>query len=92
VIKVEDLGLTQEEINEINKGIPFVDAKLYWKEGYGWTSQYWEKLYKLGWRMVESEKEPGVFLAVDEKGATVLSADSKLSLFKLLVNFMVGGG
>ena len=42
--------------------------------------------------MVESEKEPGVFLALDEKGATVLSAESKIALFKLLVNFMVGGG
>ena len=59
---MEEIELTQEEINEINKGIPFVDAKLYWKEGYGWTSQYWEKLYKVGWRMVESEEEPGVFL------------------------------
>ena len=89
---MEDLGLTHEEIYEINKGIPIVDAKLYWKEEYGWTSQYWEKLYKVGWRMVESEKEPGVFLALDEKGATVLSAESKIALFKLLVNFMVGGG
>ena len=50
------------------------------------------KLYRMGWRMVESEEEPGVFLALNEKGATILSADSKISLFKLLVNFMVGGG
>ncbi len=83
--------LTQEEINEINKVIPLVDAKLYWKEGYGWTSQFWDKLYNLGWRMVESEEEPGVFLAVNEKGVTVLAADGKISLFKLLNNYMVGG-
>jgi hypothetical protein len=89
---LENFEVTQEEINEINKGIPFVDAKIYWKEGYGWTSQYWEKLYRLGWRMVESEDEPGSFLALDEKGATILSADDKITLFKLLVNFMVGGG
>ncbi len=89
---MEEIEVTQEEINEINKGIPFVDAKIYWKEEFGWTSQYWEKLYRLGWRMVESEEEPGTFLAVDEKGATILSADDKVTLFKLLVNFMVGGG
>ena len=89
---MEKFEVTQEEINEINKAIPFVDAKIYWKEGYGWTSQYWEKLHRLGWRMVESKDEPGSFLAVDEKGATILSADDKITLFKLLVNFMVGGG
>jgi len=83
--------LTQEEINEINKGIPLVDAKLYWKEGYGWTSQFWDKMYSLGWRMIESQEEPGVFLVVNEKGVTVLAADSKISLFKLLNNYMVGG-
>jgi hypothetical protein len=89
---MEEIAVTQEEINEINKGIPFVDAKIYWKEGFGWTSQYWNKLYNLGWRMVESEEEPGAVLAVNEKGATILSADDKITLFKLLVNFMVGGG
>lgn len=88
---MEDIELTQEEINEINKGIPFVDGKLYWKEGYGWTSQFWEILYSRGWRMVESEEEPGVFLAVNEDGVAVLSAEGKISLFKLLVNYMISG-
>lgn len=89
---MEDIVVTQEEINEINKGIPFNDAKLYWKEGYGWSSQYWDNLSGLGWRMIESKEEPGAFIAVDEKGDTFLSADDKITLFNMLVNFMVGGG
>lgn len=89
---MENIEVTQEEINELNKEIPFVDAKIYWKEDFGWTSQYWEKLSRLGWKMVESEEEPGTFFAVDENGATILSSDDKITLLKLLVNFMVGGG
>lgn len=91
---MEEIKATPEEINEINeinKGIPFVDTKLYWKEGFGWSSRFWDRLYESGWRMVESEKEPGTFLIVNEKGATVISAASKLSLFILLTNYMVGG-
>jgi hypothetical protein len=87
---MEEIEVTQEEINEINKGIPFNDAKLYWKEGYGWSSQYWDKLSRLGWKMIESKEEPGAFVTVDEKGDTIHSADDKIILFKLLVNFMVG--
>lgn len=89
---MEEIEVTQEEINEINKSIPFVDAKLYWKDGYGWTSQYWEKLYRLGWRMVKSKEEPRAFFAMNEKGDAIFSADSKISLFKQLVNVMIGRG
>ncbi|MDR1194257.1 MAG: hypothetical protein LBK98_08865 [Peptococcaceae bacterium] len=84
--------LTQAAITEINKGIPFVDAKLYWREGFGWTSQYWDNLYRDGWRMVKSEDDPDTLLVKNEKGAIIFSAGNELELFKLLVNFLVGGG
>lgn len=84
--------LTQIEINEINKGIPFVDAKLYWREGFGLTSSYWDKLYKEGWRIVPSEDDPDLLDARDEKGAIIFSAETEIEIFKLLVTFMVGGG
>jgi hypothetical protein len=89
--RMDDLGMTPEEIKEINKGIPFKDTKLYWKEDFGWSSLFWDKLYESGWRMVESEKEPGTFLMVNEDGVTVISATSKFSLFLLLTNYMAGG-
>ena len=84
--------LSQLEIDKINKGIPFTDAKIYWKEGFGWSSHYWDKLYGEGWRMTQSEEDPDLILVKDEKGKTILSADTEIDLFKLLVNFMVGGG
>ncbi|MGM0689211.1 MAG: hypothetical protein ACQESO_06475 [Bacillota bacterium] len=94
-LKVKDMEeneVTQEEINEMNKMIPFVDTKIYWKDSYGWTSLYWEKLSKLGWSMVEPKDEPGTVHAIDDKGTAILSADDRITLLRLLVNFMVGGG
>ncbi len=88
---MDDLNMAPEEIKELNKGIPFVDTKLYWKEGFGWSSLFWDKLYESGWRMVEAEKEPGNFHIINEKGAAVISSNSKLSLFVLLTNYMAGG-
>jgi len=89
---MEAKEMTQEEINEINKGIPFVDTKIYWNDGYGWTSHYWDKLRNTGWKMVESKDDPATIHITDEKGAIILTADDRITLLKLLVNFMVGGG
>ncbi len=89
---MEENEVTQEEIIEINKGIPFVDTKIYWNEDYGWTSYYWDKLRNSGWRMVDSKEGPGTVHIIDDRGATVLTADDRITLLKLLVNFMVGGG
>lgn len=86
---MEEIEITQEEIDKINKEIPFVDGKIYWKEGYGWTSKYWEILSGAGWKMVE--EEPGVLLAVNELGQVIFSADSKISFLKQLVYIMIGG-
>lgn len=91
-IDYKNIPLTQAEVDKINKGIPFVDAKIFWKEGFGWTSKYWYILYTEGWRMKLSEEEPGLICVVDEGGKTILSDDNEVGLFKLLVNFMVGGG
>ena len=84
--------LTQEAVDGVNKGIPFVDAKIFWQEGYGWTSLYWNSLLEEGWKMERSKEVPDLFLAIDGKGKTILSADSEVDIFRLLVNFMVGGG
>lgn len=84
--------ITQEEINEINKGIPFVDTKIYYNEEYGWTSLYWDKLRGAGWKMVESKEDPGNVHIIDDREAKILTADDRITLLKLLVNFMVGGG
>ncbi|NLI14077.1 hypothetical protein [Pelotomaculum propionicicum] len=88
---MEDL-ITQKEIDEINEGIPFVDTKIYWKENYGWTSQYWDKLYKMGWRMVQSKKDPKIVIAQDENGNFCFSAQDRIDLLKTLVHYFIGGG
>ena len=88
----KDREIDQKEIDAINDGIPFVDAKIFWQEGYGWTSEYWQKLRKEGWKIVPSEKEPDLLIAQDEKGKTILEGPDKITLLRLMVNFMVGGG
>ncbi|HAG11023.1 MAG TPA: hypothetical protein DCK76_06490 [Desulfotomaculum sp.] len=78
--------MNQKEIDEINKTIPFVDAKILWKKDYGWTSQYWEKMHKTGWRMVQSKEDPEIIIIQDENGTNLFSAHDRITLLQLLLN------
>lgn len=79
----------QKEIDEINNTIAFTDTKIYWKENYGWTSKYWDELSKMGWRMVQSKNE---VIAQDENGNYCVSAIDRVTLLRILSNYMMGGG
>ncbi len=83
--------MDQKEIDEINKTIPFVEAKIFWKEDYGWTSRYWESLREMGWTLVQSKNDPETVIALDENGNECLSAPGKITLLSLLVNYILVG-
>ena len=53
--------MDQAEIDKINKTIPFVDGKIYWKDN-NWTSKLWEEMYEAGWRAVQSEESRNMLL------------------------------
>lgn len=78
--------MNQKEIDEINKTIPFVDAKIFWKKDFGWTSDYWEKMQKMGWRMVQSTEDPEIFIIQDENGKKLFSSNDKVILLQMLLN------
>ncbi len=90
--EIDREGYTQEDIDEINTYIPFVDTKIFWKEGYGWTSRYWESLRAMGWTRTQSKNEPGTVVALDENNNECLSAPDTITLLKFLTNYFLGGG
>ncbi len=88
---MDNKEMDQNRIDELNNTIPFVDTKIFWKEDYGWTSRYWESLRETGWTMVQSKNDPETVIALDENGNECLSAPGRLTLLKLLVNYILVG-
>ncbi|MBP7331991.1 MAG: hypothetical protein BWY65_01014 [Firmicutes bacterium ADurb.Bin373] len=90
--RVQD-GYDQNAIDELNKTIAFTDTKIYWKDGYGWTSRFWESLLAMGWKMIPSPLDPDYVVALDEHGVECLAAGpGRIPLLQLLTNYFIGGG
>ncbi len=81
----------KKRVEEINKLLPYVDAKIYWKEEENdWTSKLWEDLCKAGWRVVESEEDSKPVIVVqDELGLKIFSSKDKISMLRFLVNILM---
>ena len=83
--------MNQIEIDEINKTIPYVDGKIYWKENHDWTSKLWERMYEMGWRVVQSEEDPEIVIVKDKSGTTLFTAYDRISMLRQLVNNVLVG-
>jgi hypothetical protein len=81
--------MNQTEIFEINKTIPYVDGKIYWKENHEFTSKLWENMYKIGWRTVPAEENSEAVIVQDENGRNVYSAYDRISMLRQLVNILI---
>lgn len=82
--------MNQIEIDEINKTIPYMDGKIYLKEN-DWTSKLWERMYDMGWKVVQSEEDPEIVIVKDEKGSIMFSASDRISMLRQLVNMLIVG-
>mgnify|MGYP000888370366 CR=1 FL=1 len=82
--------MDQIEIDEINKTIPYVDGKIYWKEN-DWTSDLWENMYESGWRVSQSEEEPETVIVKDRSGIILFKASDRISMLRQLVNNVLVG-
>ena len=82
--------MNQIEIDEINKTIPYMDGKIYWKEN-DWTSKLWERMYDMGWKVIQSEEDPEIVIVKDEKGSIMFSASDRISMLRQLVNMLIVG-
>ncbi|NLI14481.1 hypothetical protein [Pelotomaculum propionicicum] len=80
--------MDQKEIDEINKNIPFVDAKIYW-DGSEWTSPLWERLSKIGWKIFRPEEDSEMVVIQDDTGRTLNIAQNRLEMLKQLVNIAI---
>ncbi len=80
--------MDQAEIDKINKTIPFVDGKIYWKDN-NWTSKLWEEMYEAGWRAVQSEENPEYVVVQDELGSSIYSAKGRINMLKQLVKIFL---
>ena len=80
--------MDQIEIDEINKTIPYVDGKIYWKEN-DWTSDLWENMYESGWRVSQSEEEPETVIVKDRSGIILFKASDRISMLRQLVNILI---
>ncbi|MDD4334303.1 MAG: hypothetical protein PHY77_01710 [Desulfotomaculaceae bacterium] len=86
-------GYDQKAIEQLNQTIAFTDTKIFWKDGYGWTSRYWESLKDTGWKLVPSPLDPDYVVALDEHGEECLAAGpGRVPLLQLLTNYFIGGG
>jgi len=83
--------MNQIEIDKINKTIPYVDGKIYWKENHDWTSKLWETMYEMGWRVVQSEENSEKVIVQDENGSMLFSASDRISMLRQLVNNLIVG-
>jgi hypothetical protein len=79
------MNMDQEEINEINKSIPYEEGKIYWKENYGWTSALWERLSGMGWVEEPAEEDPDIVVVKEECGNIFLKAADKIVMLRQLV-------
>ncbi len=80
--------MDQIEIDEINKTIPYVDGKIYWKEN-DWTSDLWENMYEVGWRVVQPEEDSESVVVQNELGRSVFAAHDRISMLRQLVNILI---
>jgi len=62
------------------------------RENYGWTSQYWNELYKKGWRIVKSKGDPKKVIVQDEKDNFCVSAKDRIDILTALIQDFVLGG
>ena len=83
--------MNQEEITEINKSIPYVEGKIYWKENHDWTSDLWENMSDMGWEAVQSEDDPDVIAVMDKSGNIAFRAADRITMLRQLVNHFVVG-
>jgi hypothetical protein len=83
--------MDQIEIDEINKTIPYMDGKIYWKENHDWTSELWERMHNMGWRVVQSEKDAEEVIVKDQSGSIMFTASDRISMLRQLVNNVLVG-
>jgi predicted transcriptional regulator len=79
--------MDQIEIDEINKTIPYMDGKIYWKENE-WTSKLWEQMYENGWREVK-EEDSEMVLVQDNQGRNLFAAEGRINMLRQLVNILI---
>lgn len=78
--------MTQNDIDAMNKAIGYEEGKIYWHDGFNWTSKLWERLSDLGWVMHTS---PAGYVGIrDLTGAEVCCGLGRANALRILATIM----
>jgi hypothetical protein len=58
--------MTEHDLSRIGNDAIYPDGRVYWRDGYGWTSTLWQRLASLGW--VSWRTPAGLWGATDPTG------------------------
>ncbi|MFX4261355.1 hypothetical protein ACOBQJ_04040 [Pelotomaculum propionicicum] len=83
--------MDQTELEQINKTIPYVEGKIYWKDNHDWTSDLWERMSEMGWVAVQSEENPDIIIVKDGSGNIAFKATDRITMLRQLVNNVLVG-
>ena len=80
--------MDQAEIDEINKTIPYMEGKIFWKDN-DWTSKLWEEMKDAGWKVVASEEDPKMVVVQDENARNIYAAEGRIKMLEQLYKILL---